>query len=135
MYIEKIFSCVDGVNEGSEKLYSVIMDEEEYNLYSEFMDERIYFTTLDGNYFTGKELKQTMNQYGITNPLEGHLRTAQNTDAEMAGREARRVASTRHNKHVSKIIEKTGITIETANPDRYNICFIFFCNNILSFFI
>lgn len=43
MYIEKIFSCVDSVDgNAQEKLYSVIMDSEEYYLYQLFSEKSNY---------------------------------------------------------------------------------------------
>ena len=54
MYIEdRLFS----ENNPEEVLYSVTMTEEEHDLFSEFLEERIYFQSAGtGEYYTGKEL-------------------------------------------------------------------------------
>ena len=71
MYIEdRLFSETSG----EVKYYSVTMTEEEYALYSEFLEERIYFQSAGtGEYYTGKELLEEAQKVRADN-INGNLK-------------------------------------------------------------
>lgn len=66
MYVEKIFSCVDVVNgDTDDRLFSVLMDEEELALFSEF-EERLYFLGNNGGTFTTADVYNRANTFAGT---------------------------------------------------------------------